>query len=126
MRLAEKGYRVGILESGRRYADDELPRSTWDLRRYFWNPLLGMRGIYRVSIFKDVSVVSGAGVGGGSLGYANTLYVPSKRFFEDSQWSEMADWESDLGPHYDEAQRMLGVTDYNRDDPAADLLRQFG
>src|SRR5256885_12905496 len=80
LRLAEKGYSVGVLECGRRFADDELPRSTWDLRRYFWAPRLGMRGIFRLSIFKDVTVVSGAGVGGGSLGYANTLYVPPARF----------------------------------------------
>ena len=67
---------MGVLECGRRFADDELPSSTADLKRYFWNPLLGMKGIFRLTTFKDVSVVSGCGVGGGSLGYANTLYVP--------------------------------------------------
>jgi cholesterol oxidase len=126
LRLAEKGYSVGVLESGRRYADDELPRSTWDLRRYFWNPRLGMRGIFRLTNFKDVTVVSGSGVGGGSLGYANTLYVPPGRFFEDPQWSGLGDWGSELAPHYDEAQRMLGVVDYDRDDAAGDLLRELG
>ena len=74
LRLREKGYSVGVLECGRRFADDDFPRSTWDLRRYFWAPRLGMRGIFRLSIFKDVAIVSGSGVGGGSLGYANTLY----------------------------------------------------
>ena len=74
LRLREKGHRVAVMECGRRFADDELPRSTWDLRRYFWAPRLGMRGIFRLSTFRDVAVVSGAGVGGGSLGYANTLY----------------------------------------------------
>jgi cholesterol oxidase len=126
LRLAEKGYSVGVLECGRRYADDELPRSTWDLRRYFWNPRLGLRGIFRLTNFKDVTVVSGSGVGGGSLGYANTLYVPPRRFFEDGQWSGLGDWESELAPHYDEAQRMLGVVDYDSDDAAGDLLREFG
>ena len=126
LRLAEKGYSVGVIECGRRYEDSDLPRSTWDLRRYFWSPRLGMRGIFRLTYFKDVSIVSGCGVGGGSLGYANTLYVPPSRFFEDSQWSELGDWETELAPHYDEAQRMLGVVAYDQDDPAADLLREFG
>ena len=126
LRLAEKGYSVGVMECGRRYEDGELPRSTWDLRRYFWSPRLGMRGIFRLTFFRDVSIVSGCGVGGGSLGYANTLYVPPRRFFEDPQWSGLGDWESQLAPHYDEAQRMLGVVDYDQGDPAADLLREFG
>jgi cholesterol oxidase len=91
LRLAEKGHSVGVLECGRRFADDELPRSTADLKRYFWNPRLGMRGIFRLTTFKDVSVVSGCGVGGGSLGYANTLYVPPKAFFEDRQWAEIGE-----------------------------------
>ncbi|NLT05645.1 MAG: GMC family oxidoreductase [Solirubrobacterales bacterium] len=126
LRLAEKGYSVGVLECGRRFADGDMPRSTWDLRRYFWSPYLGLRGIFRVTTFKDVTVVSGSGVGGGSLGYANTLYVPPERFFADPQWAGMADWQSALAPHYAEAQRMLGVVDYTDDDPAGDLLREFG
>src|ERR1700712_3920025 len=72
LRLTEKGYGVGMFESGRRFSDDDLPRSTWDVRRYFFAPRLGLHGIFRLSLFKDVTVVSGAGVGGGSLGYANT------------------------------------------------------
>jgi cholesterol oxidase len=126
LRLAEKGYDVGVLECGRRFEDSELPRSTWDLRRYFWAPRLGMRGIFRLTYFKDVGIVSGSGVGGGSLGYANTLYVPPSRFFEDSQWSDLGDWRAELGPHYDEAERMLGVVDYDEDDEAAKLLSEFG
>jgi cholesterol oxidase len=125
LRLAEKGYSVGVLECGRRYADDELPSSTWDLRRYFWAPRLGLRGIFRLSIFKDVTVVSGCGVGGGSLGYANTLYVPPSRFFTDPQWAELEDWERVLAPHYAEAERMLGVTTVTDDDPADQLLREL-
>ena len=126
LRLSEKGYSVGVLECGRRFADDEFPSSTADLKRYFWNPRLGMKGIFRLTTFKDVSVVSGCGVGGGSLGYANTLYVPPKAFFEDRQWAEMRDWESALAPHYDEAQRMLGVVQNPHDDPADQLLRELG
>jgi cholesterol oxidase len=126
LRLSEKGYSVGVLECGRRFADDEFPRATADLKRYFWNPRLGMKGIFRLTTFKDVAVVSGCGVGGGSLGYANTLYVPPKAFFEDRQWAEMADWESALSPHYAEAQRMLGVVENPYEDPADQLLRELG
>jgi cholesterol oxidase len=125
LRLVEKGYRVGVLECGRRFGDDDFPRSTWDLRRYFWAPRLGMRGIFRLSVFKDVAIVSGSGVGGGSLGYANTLYRARRRFYEDPQWSELGDWESALAPHYDEAERMLGVVAYDEDDHADDLLREY-
>jgi cholesterol oxidase len=126
LRLAEKGYRVAVLECGRRFRDQDFARSTWSLRRYFWAPRLGMRGIMRISTFKDVSVVSGCGVGGGSLGYANTLYVPPSRFFQDEQWGDLADWERELAPHYAEAQRMLGVVVHDADDPADLLLKQLG
>ena len=125
LRLREKGYSVGVLECGRRFEDEELPKSTWDVRRYFWAPRLGMRGIFRLSIFKHVAIVSGAGVGGGSLGYANTLYRARRRFYEDTQWAGLADWEAALAPHYDEAERMLGVVAYDQDDPADDLLREY-
>ncbi len=126
LRLAEKGYSVGVLECGRRFADDQFPSTTADLKSYFWNPKVGMKGIFRMTTFKDVSVVSGCGVGGGSLGYANTLYVPPSKFFEDSQWAEMEEWESVLAPHYAEAQRMLGVVQNPHDDPADELLRELG
>ncbi|HUB36369.1 MAG TPA: GMC family oxidoreductase [Solirubrobacteraceae bacterium] len=126
LRLAEKGHSVGVLECGRRFADDELPSSTADVRRYFWRPYLGMKGIFRLTTFKDVAVVSGCGVGGGSLGYANTLYVPPKQFFEDRQWAGLNDWEQALAPHYEEAQRMLGVVQNPHEDPADQLLRELG
>jgi cholesterol oxidase len=126
LRLAEKGYKVGVVECGKRFTDKDFPKSTWDLRRYFWAPKLGMRGIFRMTPFKDVAVVSGCGVGGGSLGYANTLYVPPSDFFQDSQWADLDDWEAKLAPHYEEAQRMLGVVVHDNDDPADQLLREFG
>jgi cholesterol oxidase len=126
-RLTEKGYRVGVFESGRRFADHEFPKSTWDLRRYFFAPRLGLHGIFRLSLFKDVSIVSGAGVGGGSLGYANTLYRARPRFYADAQWAGLEDdWEAALAPHFDEAERMLGVATVTTDDPADDTLRAFG
>jgi len=126
LRLAEKGYSVAVLECGRRFRDEDFPKSTWDARRYFWAPRLGLRGIFRLTTFKDVSVVSGCGVGGGSLGYANTLYVPPSKFFKDPQWGDLEDWEAALAPHYEEAQRMLGVVVHDRDDPADQLLREYG
>lgn len=126
LRLSEKGYSVGVLECGRRFTDEEFPKSTGDFRRYFWRPKLGLKGIFRLTTFKDVTVVSGCGVGGGSLGYANTLYVPPKPFFEDRQWADIQDWEQALSPHYTEAQRMLGVTMNEHDDPADQLLRELG
>lgn len=126
LRLAEKGYSVAVLECGKRFGDDDFPKSTWDSRRYFWAPRLGMKGIFRLSTFKDIAVVSGSGVGGGSLGYANTLYVPPSQFFEDPQWADLDDWESALAPHYETAQRMLGVVVHENDDPADQLLRELG
>jgi cholesterol oxidase len=126
LRLAEKGYRVSVLECGRRFRDEDFPKSTWNLRRYFWAPRAGMRGFFRLSTFKDIAVVSGCGVGGGSLGYANTLYVPPAKFFEDRQWSGLEDWHAALAPHYAEAQRMLGVVVHEMDDPADQLLRELG
>jgi len=126
LRLAEKGYSVNVLECGKRFRDEDFPKSTWDLRRYFWAPRIGMKGIFRLTQFRDVAVVSGCGVGGGSLGYANTLYVPPTEFFKDPQWSDLEDWETTLAPHYAEAQRMLGVVQVEQDDPADQLLRELG
>jgi cholesterol oxidase len=125
LRLAQKGYKVGVVECGRRFADDELPKSTWDLRRYWYAPKLGLNGIFRLTIFKDVAIASGSGVGGGSLGYANTLYRAPVRFYEDAQWAGLNDWQVALAPHYEEAERMLGVATYDEDDPADDYLREY-
>ena len=89
-------------------------------------PRLGLRGILRLTLFKDVFIASGNGVGGGSLGYANTLYRPRPAFFADRQWDGLAEWESELGPHYDMAERMLGVANYEGMTPADELLREYG
>lgn len=109
LRLSEKGYRVGVLEAGRRFTRHTLPKNSWDIRNYLWAPALGCYGIQRVHLLGNVMVLAGAGVGGGSLNYANTLYVPPKQFFEDQQWGHITDWHEELGPYYDQAKRMLGV-----------------
>lgn len=109
LRLTEKGYRVGVLEAGRRFTRDTLPANSWDLRNYLWAPRLGMYGIQRIHLLGNVMVLAGAGVGGGSLNYANTLYVPPKAFFDDPQWKDITDWQEELTPYYDQARRMLGV-----------------
>src|SRR5689334_20625412 len=82
LRLTEKGYRVGVLEAGRRFTPETLPKTSWRLRRFLWAPRLGCTGIQRVHLLNDVMILGGAGVGGGSLNYANTLYVPLQPFFD--------------------------------------------
>jgi cholesterol oxidase len=124
LRLAEKGYRVVVLEAGRRFADDEFPKTSWDSRRFLWAPALGWYGIQRISLLRNVLVLSGAGVGGGSLVYANTLYRPPAGFYDDPQWSGITDWAGELAPWYDQAERMLGVVEYARDTPADVVMRR--
>src|SRR4051812_6130857 len=109
LRLTEKGYRVGVLEAGPRYADADMAKTSWNLRKFLWAPQFGMYGIQRIHLLRNVMILAGAGVGGGSLNYANTLYVPPEPFFNDPQWKNITDWRSELMPHYDQAQRMLGV-----------------
>lgn len=109
LRLTEKGYRVGVLEAGRRFADDEFAKTSWNLRKFLWAPQFGMYGIQRIHLLRNVMILAGAGVGGGSLNYANTLYVPPEPFFNDPQWRDITDWRAELMSHYDQAQRMLGV-----------------
>ncbi|WP_435187219.1 GMC family oxidoreductase N-terminal domain-containing protein [Streptomyces sp. bgisy126] len=109
LRLTEKGYRVGVLEAGRRFTRETLPKNSWDLKNFLWAPALGLYGLQRIHLLGNVMVLAGAGVGGGSLNYANTLYVPLKAFFDDPQWKDITDWEDELRPYYDQAKRMLGV-----------------
>ncbi|OBF42200.1 cholesterol oxidase [Mycobacterium sp. ACS1612] len=109
LRLTEKGYRVGVLEAGRRFNDEDFAKTSWNLRKFLWAPKLGMYGIQRIHLLRNVMILAGAGVGGGSLNYANTLYVPPEPFFNDPQWKNITDWRAELMPHYDQAQRMLGV-----------------
>ena len=109
LRLTEKGYRVGVFEAGRRFADDELPRTSWQIRDFVWAPRLGLMGIQRIHLLNDVVILAGAGVGGGSLNYANTLYEPLQPFYDDPQWAHITDWRAELAPHYAQAKKMLGV-----------------
>jgi cholesterol oxidase len=122
LRLSEKGYRVGVLEAGRRFADHEFATTSWRVRDYLFNPVLGCTGILRMTLLRNVLVLSGAGVGGGSLVYANTLYSPPDRFFRDPRWSHITDWRAELTPYYDQASRMLGVTDNPRTTPADEVM----
>ncbi|WP_199434354.1 FAD-dependent oxidoreductase [Qaidamihabitans albus] len=124
LRLTEKGYRIAVIEAGRRFADNEFARTSWDLRRYLWAPRLGCFGIQRVHMLKDVMVLAGAGVGGGSLVYANTLYRPLKPFYTDRQWAHITDWEAELSPHYDQASRMLGVVTNPSVTPSDEVMRK--
>jgi cholesterol oxidase len=110
LRLAEKGYRVLVLEKGRRYAKQDFAENNWDLRRWMWAPALGLRGIFEMTFLRHVTILHGVGVGGGSLVYANTLPKPKDPFFENPAWASLADWKRELAPHYATAQRMLGAT----------------
>lgn len=110
LRLSEKGYRVGVLERGRRWQASDFAKTNWDAPKSLWVPALKWFGILRLTVFRDVFVLSGAGVGGGSLVYANTLYIPPDAFFEASQWAGIRDWKAQLMPFYRQAQFMLGVT----------------
>lgn len=111
LRLAEKGYSVAVLEQGKRWKSSDFPKSNWNLRKFIWMPRLLLHGFQQITLLRDVLVFHGAGVGGGSLVYANTLLVPPEPFFKDPKWADMADWKKVLEPHYATAKKMLGVTE---------------
>jgi cholesterol oxidase len=123
LRLTEKNYSVGILEAGRHWETSEFPGTNWNIRKSLWFPKLGLKGIQRISLLRDVMVLSGAGVGGGSLVYANTLYEPLAPFYVDPQWGAITDWRRELAPHFDTAKRMLGVVENPLDTPADAVMR---
>jgi cholesterol oxidase len=124
LRLSEKGYRVAVLEAGARFDATNLPRTSWEIRRFLWAPTLGCYGIQRVHFLRDVLVLAGAGVGGGSLNYANTLYEPLAAFYDDAQWPAGTDWRAELRPYFRQARRMLGVVDNPALTPADEAMRQ--
>lgn len=126
LRLTEKGYDVTVVEEGRRWDAEDLPDSNRDLRRFFWFPSLGMRGAQRMTLLKDVFILSGAAVGGGSVIYANTLYEPLAHYWTDPAWGHISDWQDEFAPYYDQARRMLGVTQVPFDTPADRLLTTIG
>ena len=125
LRLTEKGYRVGVLEAGRRFADEEFATTSWDVRKFLYAPRLGCFGIQRIRLLRDVVVLAGAGVGGGSLVYANTLYEPaSDAFYNDPQWRHITDWKAELAPYYDQAKRMLGVVENPTVTASDEIMRE--
>jgi cholesterol oxidase len=124
LRLTEKGYKVGVMEAGRRFTDDEFAKTSWRVRKFLYAPRLGLYGIQRIHLLPDAVVLCGAGVGGGSLVYANTLYVPPTEFFEDPQWAGITEWQRELAPFYDQASRMLGVTPVPRRTPLDDVFAE--
>jgi cholesterol oxidase len=125
MRLAEKGYRVLVLERGRRFQDQDFPRRNWNIFRYLWLPALRCFGILQISPFRDLWVLHGSGVGGGSLGYANVLMQPDDRLFDNPAWKHLADWKTVLQPHYATARRMLGATTNPLRTPADEVLHEI-
>src|SRR3954466_9561331 len=124
LRLTEKGYRVGVVEAGPRFEDQDFSSGTLDVKSYLWAPALGMYGIQRIDAVRDTMIVAGAGVGGGSLVYANTLYEPLPAFYRDPQWAHITDWKDELAPFYDQAKRMLGVVENPLRTPADDVMEK--
>jgi len=125
LRLAEKGYRVAVLEKGRRYRTQDFPPTNWNLRKYLWLPRLGLYGIQMLTLLKHVFILHGGGVGGGSLVYANQLLVPPDDVFRKKEWGP-GDWKSKLAPCYERAKRMLGATPCPSVGKADEILAQIG
>jgi cholesterol oxidase len=126
LRLVEKGYHVLLLEKGRRLSASDFPKTNWDLRRWMWLPQLGFRGLFKMTFFPHLTALSGVGYGGGSLVYANTLPVPPNAFFQASSWAHLADWRTELEPHYHTAKRMLGAARNPHLTLVDDVLKQVG
>lgn len=124
LRLAEKGYSVLTIEKGRRFITKDFPESNWNLKKYFWLPQIGFLGFQKLDIYKHAFILSGTGVGGGSLVYANTLMVPPSEFFNNKQWSEFNDWEKELKPFYKKAGFMLGRTKFDKQNTEDKILRE--
>ena len=129
-RLTQKGYSVLVVEKGKRWSTEQFPESNWKLKKWLWLPFLRFRGIFKITIMRHVGILSGVGVGGGSLMYANTLPRPREAFFESGSWAGIADWKSELEPHYAEAERMLGATEnpalYDSDEALKRVAARFG
>ena len=124
MRLAEKGYSVLTIEKGRRFKTEDFPKTNWNLKKYLWLPALGFLGFQKLNLFKHAFILSGAGVGGGSLVYANTLMIPKDEFFKNKQWSSFNDWKIILAPFYDMAGKMLGRTKFEKQNTEDQILQE--
>jgi len=109
LRLAEKGYSVLVLEKGKWLTAEDFPKTNWNIKKWLWVPLLRFFGLFKITLFRHIAVLSGVGVGGGSLVWANTMPRPKKRFFKAESWAHLADWEKELEPFYPVALRMLGA-----------------
>lgn len=125
LRLSEKGYRVLVIEKGRWFKLNDFPRTNWQLRKWLWLPSLHFFGLFKITFFRHIGVVSGVGVGGGSLVYANTLPRPKPTFFNSGSWAGLADWEKELEPFYQEAWKMLGAQEYTFQDQGDIAIRQL-
>ncbi len=130
LRLTEKGYKVLVIEKGRRWKPEDFPETNWKLSKWLWLPLARFRGIFKITIMRHVGILSGVGVGGGSLMYANTLPRPREAFFQSGSWAGIAEWKRELEPHYTEAERMLGATEnpglYDSDEALRAVAGKFG
>lgn len=130
LRLTEKGYRVLVIEKGKRWEPEAFPETNWNLRRWLWLPMFRFRGIFKMTIMRHVGILSGVGVGGGSLMYANTLPRPRETFFKSGSWSGLADWKKEMEPHYEEAEKMLGAAEnpglYDSDEALRSVAGKFG
>ena len=124
LRLTEKGYKVGVLEAGARLADSDFAETSLDLKRFLFKPALGCYGIQRIEMVRDCLILAGAGVGGGSLVYANTLYDPLDPFYRDPSWADITDWKAELAPYFEQAKRMLGVVENPFVTPADRVMQQ--
>ncbi len=124
LRLTEKGYRVGVLEAGDRFDEASYPKTSWDVKNFLFLPDAGCYGIQRIDMVRDCMIVAGAGVGGGSLVYANTLYEPLEAFYRDPSWSHICDWKAELAPYYDQAKRMLGVVENPLRTPSDEVMEK--
>jgi cholesterol oxidase len=122
-RLTEKGYKVGVMEMGRRWTRENLPHTSWSLRHWLWRPKLGLRGFFNMQFFRHATIFHGCAVGGGSITYASTLLAPPEKVWESGSWTGLADWKSEMPQHYETASRMLGVTENTILGPADLLLK---
>ena len=124
MRLSEKGYKVLVIEKGKRWRNEDYPTSNWNMAKYLWMPLVKCFGIQKLTFFKQVFIISGVGVGGGSLVYANTHMMPKESFYTNKIWSDIKDWKKTLQPYYERAKFMLGSTHYTREYEEDRILKE--
>src|SRR5271157_4738417 len=124
LRLVEKRYKVAVMEMGRRWTPDNLPRTSWSIHRWFWRPGLALHGFFNMRFFRHVTILHGCAVGGGSITYASTMLRPTDKVWDSGSWQGLDDWKSQMPAHFDTASQMLGVTENKILGPADKLLRK--